>query len=530
LAWLLNGEGDEENCEDATSKVLDEPEWIRQARGQIMKRPKLEPIEMRTRTSKFKRKKSNDLDDSIQKLLEIVADSDEDQFTTRPPRKVYYCSRTHSQLAQVMTELKKILTIGQIGNIRAVTLASRKSTCINGAIRKLASAESVNQQCQELLTEDACPYYNKDKSAAMDALNVAFEGHAVVDIEEAVSIGRQHEACSYYGSRRYAIGAEIVTVPYNMILSRVTRDALDIDLRDALIIFDEAHNLVDAINELESCIVTREEIELISVGLRVYLSKFERRLSPNHHVLLQQLQHLTFRVATFMDKEDDKADIWMVNSFLTECGIEHINLLKIVDYLRESNLSPKLAFYSIEDQVNESGDPQTLNRFAKVLMALAASDADGRLIKGPIKLEYVALNPATVMRELCESAHSIILAGGTMKPIDDVVLQLFNKTNIRSYSCGHLDSIKQNVLGLVIGSGPTGVPLRFTHATRQDEKLLADTQQTLANICNIVPDGVVCFFASYQALDHFIANWTTRPLVEAKKQVPKPNNLDSQLL
>ena len=67
------------------------------------------------------------------------------------PRRVYFCSRTHSQLTQVVAELRKCVEacpgasavhIGEHGqSFKMSLLASRKSTCINktGAIPRTAS-------------------------------------------------------------------------------------------------------------------------------------------------------------------------------------------------------------------------------------------------------------------------------------------------------------------------------------------------------------------------------------------------------
>ncbi len=101
----------------------------------------------------------DDVDDSIRRLLAIV---DEEAPTGEvvqvrlpgrrvPVRKVYYCSRTHTQLAQVMAELSKILKCAAEGgssseriqrmtaSLLAVTLSSRKNSCINGAVTRASA-------------------------------------------------------------------------------------------------------------------------------------------------------------------------------------------------------------------------------------------------------------------------------------------------------------------------------------------------------------------------------------------------------
>jgi hypothetical protein len=63
------------------------------------------------------------------------------------PWRVYYCSRTHSQLAQVVGEVRKT----RFGNrVSVVSLAGRKQLCVNDDVRSLSSAERVNEACLDL--------------------------------------------------------------------------------------------------------------------------------------------------------------------------------------------------------------------------------------------------------------------------------------------------------------------------------------------------------------------------------------------
>ncbi|WVZ97068.1 hypothetical protein U9M48_042630 [Paspalum notatum var. saurae] len=61
--------------------------------------------------------------------------------------KVYFTSRTHSQLSQFVGELKKTEFSRRI---RTVCLGSRKNLCINKDVLKLGSANRINERCLEL--------------------------------------------------------------------------------------------------------------------------------------------------------------------------------------------------------------------------------------------------------------------------------------------------------------------------------------------------------------------------------------------
>jgi len=72
--------------------------------------------------------------------------------------KVFYCSRTHSQLTQFVNELKRIkvppaVPLGVDGleeEIKHLSLGSRKNLCINPKVQKLGNINAINERCLEL--------------------------------------------------------------------------------------------------------------------------------------------------------------------------------------------------------------------------------------------------------------------------------------------------------------------------------------------------------------------------------------------
>jgi hypothetical protein len=72
----------------------------------------------------------------------------------------------------------------------------------------------------------------------------------------AVAVVLLLQVCPYYGSRRAVPGADVVLAPYNAVLMPDARDSLGIELQDSVLVFDEAHNLLDALNSAHSTTVT----------------------------------------------------------------------------------------------------------------------------------------------------------------------------------------------------------------------------------------------------------------------------------
>lgn len=61
--------------------------------------------------------------------------------------KIYYASRTHSQLSQFVHEVNKTI---YAEDIYEVSLASRKNMCINKEVRKLGNVNKINEACLDL--------------------------------------------------------------------------------------------------------------------------------------------------------------------------------------------------------------------------------------------------------------------------------------------------------------------------------------------------------------------------------------------
>ncbi len=71
-------------------------------------------------------------------------------------------------------------------------------------------------------------------------VNSAANDFDVWDIEDLVTKGNEVKGCPYFASHSLAKMADIIFCPYSYLLDPATREALDIDLQGAIVIFDEA--------------------------------------------------------------------------------------------------------------------------------------------------------------------------------------------------------------------------------------------------------------------------------------------------
>ena len=182
--------------------------------------------------------------------------------SVKPPGKVYITSRTHKQISQLVKELRATPYQPKMS-----VLGSRSHLCLHESV--LNSSDS-NEECRKLLDTSGCKYFDK---AEMLARNMR---DTIWDIEDLVEAGRDHRACPYFAARTLSQEADIIFAPYNYVCDPGIRDAMSINLNNAVVVLDEAHNIEDAARESGSFTVDNEKLDLIAIeleGLRASCSK-----------------------------------------------------------------------------------------------------------------------------------------------------------------------------------------------------------------------------------------------------------------
>lgn len=163
-----------------------------------------------------------------------------------PTRKqIIFASRTHSQLQQSVKELD-IIRQEYTQGLRVGLLGSRKQFCVNETV--LMNKQNLDEQCLELRKIKGCKY-----NYHLDPLVKYMYANPVLDIEDIQLKGLKYKSCPYYASKKIANHAHLLFVPYNYVLDPAICKSSKIELKDSIIIFDEAHNIEDVCRDVASC-------------------------------------------------------------------------------------------------------------------------------------------------------------------------------------------------------------------------------------------------------------------------------------
>nr|CDJ97591.1 DEAD2 domain containing protein [Haemonchus contortus] len=495
---------------------------------------------------------------------EYVSDDEADSKPEEPLKtvKVFYASRTHSQLEQLIDELKKTRF-----KPRIVTAASRQTLCANKDVTKLKFSHLINERCMELRkgcasegkrmkldgkenttsvkkTAGKCPYF---KSDAIEELSNEILASAVCRTNEVVDRGNELVACPYFSTRLSLPLCQLVLLPYQVILHASTRAAWGIDLKGNVLVLDEAHNVLETIGSLYSTELTSVSTTLALSLIREYLETYKSRLKPKNLLYTKQLLAVVTAFDQYLRNNLHTAEeVLTIQSLVIALGLTDVNFFKLVHYMDCTDMCRKFHGFFIRSQKSrvsitqkpssksgiakllaskESGNtdptpvtsdkarshPSPLFTIKGFLEALSNRCEDGRIIVekkgGAAKFRFILLNPASRLMEVVKEARATILIGGTMEPAGLLVDCLSRggvENGIRRFSCSHVIDDHQ-LLALAIGHHIRDEKFTLTFETRENAQSMKSVAEALMVLIRDVPNGCVVFFTSYEYMAQFMS-------------------------
>ncbi|GMS89069.1 hypothetical protein PENTCL1PPCAC_11244, partial [Pristionchus entomophagus] len=508
------------------------------------------------REKKEKNEEDEDDDCVMEEETEIVEEKEEEE--PLGCKKIYYTSRTHSQLDQILQELGKTRF-----RPRVVSVASRSILCVNEDVLALKTNSLINERCMELrkktatkkepgkksarLSACSCDYYKAD---AIESLTNEILACRLSTANEVVKEGKDTLACPYFASRRSIPLAELVLLPYQVLLHEKTRESWGIDIKDNVVIIDEAHNVIQTIGALYTSEVSLTTLTAALSLLRQYCEQFRLRLSARNLANIRLLITFVAALEAFIRNVKDASTL-KIEEIILKCNLVEISLFSISDYMEKVDMCRKMhGFYlrSIrggvlkerqekmttgvaallkkkKDEVVPPPSPTVsppqqvgspLFAIKSFLDSLLNPCEDGRVLVDPEtkSLKFILLNPGSRLQSLVSLTHSTLLVGGTMEPAGVLVAALSHilpylpespTSEISRFSCCHVVP-NENVLAMVVGSGSNGQRLELRMENRGNEQVLSSLSSSLLSLIRLSPSGSVIFFPSYSFLATFLSH------------------------
>ncbi|KJH50515.1 DEAD2 domain protein [Dictyocaulus viviparus] len=416
--------------------------------------------------------------------------------------RIYYGTRTHRQIGQVVKEFSRLPYAGIISH---TILASREQSCINRAAK---GSRDVSAYCKELISsgglgckfkEAMKPRYEKPRNLR----NLLEQMDAVCfDIEELVDClsSMQNPICPYFSSTRLLTqDADIIFCPFNYLIDPIIRNSSDVHLRNSIVILDEAHNIEDNCRESASFMFFEKEISDALLNVRenedLTLKMVEKyakvtTLVEGHEKEMtnmtiancnEELEHVTMvsflaglllRYGSFFQsalqrissnyEEGREVQSNKINSAAIIC-VEKMNVT-----CEKTHLFDESSSSNVEGGRIELSDPLNANRYKLLeeennVWLTSQMPNSKKSIKSGYNT-YISLwcmSPELAFTSAFNDCRSVILASGTLCPVETLKTELGFK--FHSQMEGDQIIPKDQIFASVLPMGPSGHKLCATY-------------------------------------------------------------------
>ena len=436
------------------------------------------------------------------------------ESVTRRVPPIFYCSRTHSQLKQVIAEFGNLT---KRSSQKMNVLASRDRYCINERVRTglQNTSNNLGEMCDKAVVLHQCDAYENYKDLTEHMSMVPHEWQ----IEDLVENGKGMESCPYYAARDLIYNAYINFCPYNYILDPIIRHETKIEgvLKDAVIILDEAHNIDDicrntlewqwAEKDLET---TVEEMQPYIDGQAVLYSKqslTERTEGCDEMAALVQLyaQEL-LQIFTIAQSRDGAPQIMYAN--------EVEQKLPLVKVLRENKgrramfaaalrafMDFGVTFNALDAKTQSIHTVKQILIFMNLFLYRKASFSMGIDLKQRTIDVYCA-DSSLAFKLLEQDVRCVILASGTL-PHTDFISKELGAPFKEETRCGHVVDVKEAIFGRIITNFG-----RCLYANMYKNEFIDGLGQFLLRSVESTAHGRLCFFPSYKCMHVYWDRWS----------------------
>lgn len=463
---------------------------------------------------------------------------------------IIYASRTHSQLSQVIRELRNTQY-----RPRHAVLGSREQFCVNPKVKSPNSTSyEVNHDCSKLCKERKCNYRNNLEGftvpqSCKESYGCTAETHLqpVMDMEELVTMGKKSKVCPFYYTRGLVDKAELILVPYNYLFDKDARATTlaEIPWDNAVVIFDEAHNL-------EAFASDSASFEFSSTDIAGCVSEVQKGINyvqamPAIAISLK-LENLIKLKALFLQLEDFILNLgqqsaysgeYMIEIFRQGASITYANheifveeVKKVIELVMDARSSssaahrgsPRLEHFSqcVKRVFGNTLESRCLAKaaFYRVYVspkipAISStvsfkqshlSKSSGTSINGGRTVSYWCFAPSLAMEELSSlNVRSILVTSGTLSPLPSYSMELGLRF---PHTLENPHIVKDDQIHVrIFASGPTGKLLSSAFGRRQDVEYYQELGSTILELAKVTPDGMLIFFPSYSVMETCIERW-----------------------
>lgn len=462
---------------------------------------------------------------------------------------------------------------GEKNKFVGVILTSRKNLCINPVVAAEKDGRVVDAKCFSLTAS-----FNRQKQDGVkDKTQVCsfFESYDAVgketflppgiySIDDLKEFGRKKGLCPYFVARYAITYANVVIYSYYYLLDPKIADLVSRELtRQSVVVFDEAHNIDNVCIESMSVVINKkvvekadENLDQLKKTLQTVRSVDEDRLKQEYEAMVQGLREAGISRETDMVlanpilpddvlHEAVPGNIRLAEHFVaflrrfleyikTRLRSQHVTQESPATFLKDiqqkacierkplrfcsERLRSILRTFEISDITNFTAITKICNLATLIStytkgFCLIVEPFDDRTpnISNPV-MTLSCLDATIAIKPVLTRFQSVIITSGTLSPIEMYPKLLdFHAVLTTSFT---MTLARQCICPMIVGKGNDQVAMTSKFESRSDTSVIRNYGNLLAEMCAIVPDGIVCFFVSYSYMEAVVATWYEQEIID----------------
>lgn len=226
-----------------------------------------------------------------------------------------------------------------------------------------------------------------------------------------------------------------------------------------------------------------------------------------NRVMAETLAHAATKLLDTIKK--DTPVCLSTDALLTAAGLDHVNPYTLLHWAAEHKIVHKAAGAYASHISSPTTSRGSLYALLTFLRAVGNDAGQGCVLCNDDEnqsLRYILLDASVPFADVVARAHSVVLASGTLSPIDALTAQLWQTpSNIAVHSFDHVVPPSNLCTTIVSTGGPHQHPLDLRFATRNTPETLQALRSTVQALSDRVPHGMVVFFPSFKYMHAAIA-------------------------
>ncbi|KAF7338303.1 Helicase ATP-binding domain-containing protein [Mycena venus] len=515
-------------------------------------------------------------------LLSLIV-SYQQFYPTR--RKLIYCSRTVPEIEKALAELKRLMAYrvecaeseeakAKERSFMGLGLTSRKNLCIHPEVSKEKKGKVVDARCRDLTNAATCEKGRADPGSVdlcdwhenlgnMEPGSLVPPG--IWTLADVLEYGRDHGTCPYFTVRRMMPFVDVIIYSFHYLLDPKVAEQVSKELsKDAIVVFDEAHNIDNVCIESLSIDLTRPMLDaagrsIVKLGDKVdeyataeliHTSTYtsSRIKTTNSSKLLDEdlgsnasSPHSSCRITVLPDdllNEAVPGNIRKAEHFVAflkrfveylktrmrvlhvvaETPLSFLQHLKDITYIERRPLrfcAERLQSLIRTLELNRLDEYSALQKVASFATLVSTYEKGFLLILEPFETDNASV-PNPVFH------FTVVITSGTISPLDmypkmlqftPVVQETYPHDSDTQcvFTTGASDfpfsPVSDSVYVQVITRGSDQVAISSRFEVRNDPAVVRNFGSILVEYSKIVPDGIVAFFPSYLYMESIVAAW-----------------------